>query len=171
MRIIISFMIIIESITCIMFNTVICILKCDGLAEFQKNFLSQMFGLKTNDEININKLLINLSFETRIRRPFGEKPHSLLIYYKSDIKLKPLNTDFIKIINSIDDAEEYEKLNKDTRFFTIGNSVIAKLDTKTSKKINQLIAPSQSDAATISQKSNKSPKNPCYHYKSYKSPS
>lgn len=146
--------------------TVFHVIKSEGLDYNQKNFLAQLFQLKTSDHFNINKLLIDLSFQSKVKRSFGNKPHQLLIYYESPIKLNSLKTDFIQILDSVEDKTEYERLSNDDRFFLIGNSRISKLEPKQAKKINQLIASynSQFAASPNQQHFNNSP---CRHYRNY----
>ena len=122
---------------------VIHIKRGNSLKSDEINFLSQLFRLKTSDQFNINRLLIDLSFQTFIKRSFGTKPHELLIFYETPIKVKSLENGFVRIINSIDNKTAYDKLKKDEKFFIIGNSAIARLDSKTAKKINKLIICSQ----------------------------
>jgi hypothetical protein len=149
------------------FSTVIHIILSERLTDNQQNFLAKLFQLKTSDHhFNINRLLIDLSFESKVLRSFGNKPHQLLIFYKSPIKISSLKTDFIQILDSIDDKTEYKKLSNDDSFFIFGNSRISKLETKQAKKINQLIASynSQLTASPNQQHSNNSP---CRHYHNY----
>jgi hypothetical protein len=121
------------------FLSVIHLHKCDKLNPQEKEFLSGLFQLKTTDELNINSILIDQSFVTRIKRSFGNKPHKLLIFYESPIKLNYVNNDFIQIRDSIDNKTEFDRLNKDEKYLLIGNSKIGKLEAKQTKKINQLI--------------------------------
>lgn len=148
------------------FSIVIHVNKSEGLTDHQQTFLAKLFQLKTSDHFNINKILIDLSFESKVKRSFGNKPHQLLIFYQSPIKINSLKTDFIQILDSQDDKTEYEELSNDDRFFIIGNSRISKLEIKQAKKINQLIKSynSQISAPLNTQNSNTSP---CRHYKNF----
>lgn len=121
------------------FLSVIHLHKCDKLNPQEKEFLSGLFQLKTTDELNINSILIDHSFVTRIKRSFGNKSHKLLIFYESPIKLNYVNNDFIQLRDSIDNKTEFDRLNKEEKYFLIGNSRIGKLEAKQAKKINQLI--------------------------------
>jgi hypothetical protein len=143
--------------------TVFHIIKSERLGEHQKIFLQKLFHLKTNDDVNINKLLIDISFHTKIRRSFGSKPHKLLIYYESPVKLTRLKTDFLEIINSIDNKKYYDTLQKDESYFTIGNSRIARLDFNEAIRINNLLESLQLTAAPKTTKSKKASHH-CNHY-------
>ena len=121
-------------------TSVIHLRKCDLLSDEEINILSLIFRLKSIDKFNVNRLLIDLSFVTKIKRSFGTKPHELLIFYITEpLKLIPINNDFIHIINSQDNKEEYEKLSQDSKYFSIGNSRIAKLEPYEVTRINKII--------------------------------
>jgi hypothetical protein len=149
--------------------TVIHIVKSEGLVDHQRYFLKQLFRLKTDDEFNINKALIEISLFSKVKRSFGNKPHKLLIFYDSPIKLTRIKTDFLQVLNSVDDRHDFDKLTHDPSYFIIGNSRIARLDINEATRINSLLASLQ----FVSQKPSKKPKSPfpCSHYKSYVSPS
>jgi len=67
------------------YNIVFHILKCDELTNSEESFLTQLFNLKVNqyEKFNINKFLIDISFTSKVCRTFGNKPHKLLIFYKT----------------------------------------------------------------------------------------
>ena len=144
-------------------TTVFHILKSDTFTNEENNFLKQLFNLKTEEDININKLIIDLSFGTRIRKKFGIKPHETLIFYHSSLRIKPLCTNFLEIVNSIDNTDRFNELLTDNHFDTIGKSEIAKLSTYETSRINKLISNTFQE---LKEKSNSSGY-PCSHYKNF----
>lgn len=153
------------------FDIVIHIHCSQTLKPEEINFLSLLLlNSKFTDLFSLNRSLIDLSFITKVKKRFsGDKSKSdMLVFYNSPIEITRIKSHLIDILDSVKDKAEYDRLIQDDQLIVIGNLRPARLTNGQSHYINKLIA--SKFAASITQKSNKSPK-PCNHYKTYKSPS
>lgn len=71
------------------FNTnVIHVFNCDSLTEPQIDFLTKLLFLsKYNPSFNLNRLLVELCMNTKLKKNVDDKSTQLLIFYKSPFHL------------------------------------------------------------------------------------
>ena len=133
--------------------------KCFNHSDEERNFLSRLlFNSIYTDECYLNRAMIDLSFNTKIKRSFNTTDKSksqILIYYASPIKITRIFTDLIQILESKEDDYEYNFMTKSEKYMIIGNSRIGKLTHSQAHYINKLIASTEFARSNILPKSNK----------------
>ena len=139
--------------------------KCANHSDKEREFLSRMlFNSIYKDDFNLNRAMIDLSFNTKIKRSFDSNKSKslLLIYYASPIKIPRIYTDLIQILESNEDKYDYDHLTKSDKYLIIGNSRIGKLSHAQANYIRRLIE----TTSEISQDSKSQPQ-PCNNYKTF----
>jgi len=141
--------------------------KCVNHTPQEREFLSRLlFNSIYPYECNLNRAIIDLSFNTKIKKSFTDKSKSqLLIYYASPIKITRIFTDLVQILEINDDKYEYGFLTKSEKYLIIGNSRIGKLTHSQAHYINRLISTTDFAASNILPKPSKAPI--CNHYKEF----
>jgi hypothetical protein len=123
---------------------VIKIHKCDSLSEAQTDFLSKLLFLsKYKNSFEINRSLVEICTNTKLKKNFDDGPRELLIYYNipaSEPQLQTFESDFVNIISSKQDKRYYEQLDHDDiRFSIVGVRSIANLSVPQVTYMNNLI--------------------------------
>ena len=143
--------------------------KCFNHSNQEREFLSKLlFNSVYTDECNLNRAMIDLSFNTKIKRSFNTTDKSksqILIYYSSPIKITRIFTDLIQILEVNDDKYEYGFLTKSEKYMIIGNSRIGKLTHSQAHYINRLISTTDFTVSNVLPKPSKAPI--CNHYKEF----
>ena len=145
---------------------VIHVLTCNALTEPQTEFLSKLLFLsKYNNSFEINRSLVEICTNTKLKKNWDDRPTEILIYYNlpaTETQLQTFESDFINIISNKEDKRYYEQLDHDIRFSIVGTRNISTLSLPQITYMNNLISKYKQDKLIA-----KTNSKPCNHYKNF----
>ena len=105
-------------------------------------FSKLLFLSKYNTSFEINRALVEICTNTKLKKNFDDRPTEILIYYNipsTDPQLQTFESDFVNIISSKEDKKYYEQLDHDIKFSIVGVRSISTLSIPQVTYMNNLI--------------------------------